>query len=427
MLWVANRSANQDTRSGENMNFTVRTTWLVLEDGTAFRGRAVGAEGEVFGEAVFNTSMSGYQEILTDPSYKGQVVCMTYPHIGNYGVNDEDAESRRSWVEGFVMRECSPIASNFRAQETLEAYLKRQGVVALDGIDTRALTLKLREQGSMKCGLSTTEHDPERLLERVRSSPDIVGIDLVKEVTCDEPYEWPRSVSPLASLPVPRVRSGSSARDPEALSRGIGQLGNTTGQPANRITGQRVSVVVIDYGVKYNILRQLTQLGCRVSVMPASTNAKEILDRKPDGVVLSNGPGDPAAVTYAIGTIQGLLGNVPMLGICLGHQLLALSYGGETFKLKFGHHGGNHPVQDLSTGKVEITTQNHNFAVRIESIPNQQVDLTHKNLNDGTVEGMRHKKLPIFSLQYHPEAAPGPHDSRYLFQRFLDLLEDPHV
>ena len=364
-----------------------RTAWLVLEDGTAYRGRAVGADGEAFGEAVFNTSMTGYQEVLTDPSYKGQVVCMTYPHIGNYGVNEEDAESRRPWVEGFVIRELSPVASNFRSQESLEAYFKRHGIIAIDEVDTRALTLTLRQQGSMRCGLSTTEPDPERLLARVRSSPDIVGADLVTAVTCDAPYEWP-------------------------------------GAPT---AGGGPHIVVMDFGVKRNILRELAALGCRVTVVPAQTSAAEVLSRKPDGVVLSNGPGDPAAVTYAIQTIRGLLGHPPMLGICLGHQLLGLAYGGETFKLKFGHHGGNHPVQDLQTGKVEITTQNHNFAVRVESIPGGHVELTHQNLNDGTVEGMRHKTLPIISLQYHPEASPGPHDAQYMFRRFLDLVDEVHA
>jgi len=310
---------------------------------------------------------------------------MTYPHIGNYGVNDEDVESRRTWVEGFVMREISPIASNFRSQESLEAYLKRHKVVAIDSVDTRALTLKLRQQGSMKCGISTSKQDPEALLARVRTSADIVGVDTVQQVTCEQPYEWPAS--------------GPHTRH----------------------------VVVMDFGVKYNILRQLSSLSCRVSVVPASTSAADIMARHPDGVVLSNGPGDPAAVTYAVKTIQGLMGQVPMLGICLGHQLLGLAYGGETYKLKFGHHGGNHPVQDLSTRKVEITTQNHNFAVRVESIPGGQVELTHQNLNDNTVEGMQHKTLPIFSLQYHPEAAPGPHDARYLFERFIDLMDSVHA
>ncbi len=369
------------------MSHAARPAWLVLEDGSAFRGRAIGAEGEAFGEAVFNTAMTGYQEVLTDPSYRGQVVCMTYPHIGNYGVNEEDVESRRPWVEGFVIRSLSPVASNFRAQGPLDAYLKRHRIVALDGVDTRAVTLLLRRQGSMRCGLSTTEPDPERLLSRVQRAPEIVGTDLVKDVTCEAPYEWPLRDSPPS--PLPRSRH----------------------------------MVVMDYGVKYNILRELAARGCRVTVLPAASTASDILAHKPDGVVLSNGPGDPAAVTYALAAIRGLMGRVPMLGICLGHQLLGLAYGGETFKLKFGHHGGNHPVQDVATKKVEITTQNHNFAVRMDSIPGQAAEVTHQNLNDGTVEGMRHATLPIVSLQYHPEASPGPHDARHLFGRFLDLVE----
>ena len=370
--------------------------WLVLEDGTAFKGWAIGAEGETFGEVVFNTSMTGYQEVLTDPSYKGQVVCMTYPHIGNYGVNDEDVESRRPWVEGFVIRALSPIASNFRSQEPLDAYLKRHGVVAVDGVDTRALTLALRERGSMRCGLSTTERDPARLLERVRGSPDIIGVDLVKEVTCEAPYDWPLEHHAASPSPMPRAARRAPHHD----------------------------VVVMDYGVKYGILRQLASLGCRVSVLPASAGVGEILARKPDGVILSNGPGDPAAVPYAVEAIRGLLGRVPILGICLGHQLLGLAYGGQTMKLKFGHHGGNHPVQDVATGQVAITTQNHNFAVRVDSIPGNDVEVTHRNLNDGTVEGMRHRTLPIVSLQYHPEAAPGPHDARPHFQAFLKIAEE---
>ena len=383
------------------------SAWLVLEDGTAFAGRAVGADGEAFGEVVFNTAMTGYQEILTDPSYKGQMVCMTYPHIGNYGVNDEDVESRRPWAEGFILRELSPIVSNGRATASLDAYLKRHGVVAIDGVDTRALTLKLRQQGSMNGAISTTALDPQEVLARVRQQPAIVGMDLVKEVTCQQPYEWP------------------------VAGNGKGERGNaSTGPsrpPAKPTTGHRFDIVVMDCGVKYNILRQLYALGCRVTVVPAYAPAADILARKPDGVVLSNGPGDPAAVTYAVETIRGLMGRVPMLGICLGHQLLGLAYGGETFKLKFGHHGANHPVQDVATGKVEITSQNHNFAVQLETIPSGEVELTHKNLNDGTVEGMRHKTLPILSLQYHPEASPGPHDARYLFARFLDLLEEVHA
>ncbi len=362
--------------------------WLVLEDGTAFRARSVGAQGEVFGEVVFNTSMTGYQEVLTDPSYKGQIVCMTYPHIGNYGVNDDDVESRKPWVEAFVMRECSSVASNFRAQMDLSAYLKQHGIPAVDELDTRALTLKLRLEGAMKGGISTREQDPERLAKRVRESSSIVGADYVKDVTCREPYEWPLEGGPASA---------------------------------------KYHIVVIDYGVKFNILRRLAGLGCYVNVVPATMPAGEILAMKPDGVVLSNGPADPAAVTYGIETIRGLIGQVPMLGICLGHQLLGLALGGKTYKLKFGHHGGNHPVKDLQTGKVEITTQNHGFAVDLDSIPDHRVELTHTNLNDHAVEGMRHKALPIFSLQYHPEAAPGPHDARHLFQRFLDMLEQGHA
>ncbi|MBI3088005.1 MAG: glutamine-hydrolyzing carbamoyl-phosphate synthase small subunit [Candidatus Omnitrophica bacterium] len=361
----------------------MRNAWLVLEDGTAFRGRAIGADGETFGEVVFNTSMTGYQEVLTDPSYKGQLVCMTYPHIGNYGVNDEDVESHKPWVDGFIVRELSPIASNFRSQTALGAYLTQHGLVALDGLDTRALTLTLRREGSMKGGISTTEQDPQALLSRVRESPAIVGTDFVKAVTCQKPFEWPQE---------PDIRP------------------------------RKYHVVVVDYGVKYGILRQLAELGCYVNVVPAFLPADEILAMKPDGVVLSNGPADPAAVTYGIETIRGLIGQVPILGICLGHQLLGLAFGGTTYKLKFGHHGGNHPVKDLDTGKVEITTQNHGFAVDLGSIPDRRVELTHVNLNDQAVEGMRHKDLPIFSLQYHPEASPGPHDARHLFRRFLDEI-----
>ncbi len=376
--------------------------WFVLEDGTAFQARAVGAEGETFGEAVFHTAMTGYQEILTDPSYKGQIVCMTYPHIGNTGVNEEDIESRQPWVEGFVMRELSPIASNFRAQESLDAYLKRHNVVAVDGIDTRAVTLKLRQSGSMKAGISTIEHDPKRFLERVRASADIIGIDHVKEASCAQPYEWPLK--------------GQGAGD-----QGRGERTPLHPRPTPHAPGPW-HVVVMDYGVKYSILRQLAALGARITVMPATTTAQGVLEQRPDGVVLSNGPGDPAALPYAVETIRGLMGRLPILGICLGHQLLGLAFGGQTFKLKFGHHGGNHPVQDLATGKIEITSQNHNFAVRLEAIPGDQMQMTHKNLNDGTLEGMRHKRLPIVSLQYHPEASPGPHDAQYLFRQFVELI-----
>jgi len=392
-----------------------RCAWLVLEDGTAFRGRAVGAEGEAFGEVVFNTSMTGYQEILTDPSYNGQIVSMTYPHIGNYGVNEEDVESNRPWVEGFVMRELSPMASNFRAQMTLEAYLIQHGIVAIDGVDTRALTLKLRQEGAMRGGLSTRELDPARLLKKVREAPAMVGADFVKEVTCDKPYEWLSQESSEFGVRPPRLGIYEAGR-------GSSEFKKSSTRNSQRAT-PKYDVVVIDYGVKYNILRQLTAMGCAVRVVPATTPSSEVLAMKSDGVVLSNGPGDPAAVTYGIQTIRELLGHVPMLGVCLGHQLLGLAFGGQTFKLKFGHHGGNHPVQEISSGKVEITTQNHGFAVDLKSIPDGRVELTHRNLNDQTVEGMRHRDLPVFSLQYHPEASPGPHDARYLFRQFLDLVK----
>ena len=389
-----------------------RSAWLVLEDGTAFHARSVGADGEVFGEVVFNTAMTGYQEVLTDPSYKGQLVCMTYPHIGNYGVNEDDAESRRPWVEGFIIRELSPIASNFRAQESLEAYLTRHRLVAVDGVDTRALTVTLRQHGSLRGGISTTEPDPERLLDRVRHSPSILGVDLVKDVTCEAPYAWPPGGLSGSAASGPPARRSSEPPAPAIVTGGL---------------GGRAHIVVMDFGVKYNILRELALLGCRVTVVPAATRVEEIMAQGPDGVVLSNGPGDPSAVPYAIDTIRNLMGRVPMLGICLGHQLLGLAYGGETLKLKFGHHGGNHPVQDLETRRVEITTQNHNFAVRVESLETRRVEVTHTNLNDGTVEGMRHAELPISSLQYHPEAAPGPHDARHRFRGFLDLVKGAAV
>ena len=370
---------------------------LCLEDGFVLEGESIGAAGETFGEVVFNTSMTGYQEILTDPSYRGQIVTMTYPHIGNYGVNREDVESRRPFVEGFVVRELSPIASNHRAEASLEEYLKKNRIVGIQGIDTRALTRHLRTEGAKQGGISTIESDPRRLIEKVKASPHLVGRNLVKEVTCDRPYRWPASPAELAG---------------EARQR----------RPQTGREG-RFHVVAIDCGIKLNILRVLESLGCRITVVPAATPPHAILEEKPDGLFLSNGPGDPEAVTEAIETTHSLLDRLPIFGICLGHQILGLSLGGKTYKLKFGHHGGNHPVMDLATRKVQITTQNHGFAVDVESIPGQQVMLTHVNLNDQTAEGMAHKKLPVYSVQYHPEAAPGPHDARELFQRFLGMME----
>ena len=367
-----------------------RVAKLALEDGSVYAGRAFGAEGERQGEVVFNTAMAGYQEILTDPSYKGQIVTMTYPHIGNYGVNPDDVESRRPFASGFVMRELSSIASNFRSRMGLGDYLAQQGVVAIDGIDTRAVTERLRTRGALKGGISTTEHDPQRLVARVQTSPSLIGRDLAKEVTCDAPYDW------------------------------------KTGTWDAPVLAARFRVTVLDYGVKQNILRSLVSLGCAVRVLPGGASTEDVLATKPEGIILSNGPGDPEAVTYGIKTIQGLVRQpkpLPIFGICLGHQLLGLALGGKTYKLKFGHHGGNHPVQDLATGKVEITAQNHGFAVDVESIPGGQVVLTHLNLNDKTVEGMRHATLPLFSVQYHPEASPGPHDAHALFTRFIGLME----
>ncbi len=352
---------------------------IALADGTVLRGLSFGAEGETCGEAVFNTSMTGYQEILTDPSYKGQIVTMTYPLIGNYGVNSEDVESRRPFVEGFAVKECSRIASNWRAEMTLDAYLKENGIVGIEGIDTRAVTRHLRVAGAMKAVISTEDLDDESLVEKARQSPGLVGRDLVKEVVCDEPYVW-----------------------------------NDEGE---------YSVVVMDCGVKHNILRSLVSRGCRVRVVPASASAGEILEMKPDGVLFSNGPGDPAAVPYVVETVRVLLGKVPIFGICLGHQMLGLALGGKTYKLKFGHRGANHPVKDLRTGRICITVQNHGFCVDAETLDPNQVQITHINLNDQTLEGIRHKKLPAFSVQFHPEASAGPHDAAYLFDEFVAMLE----
>lgn len=381
---------------------TKKKAILALEDGKVFYGYGFGSEGETSGEVVFNTSMTGYQEILTDPSYAGQVVTMTYPLIGNYGVNTEDCESRKPFVEGFVVREASAIHSNWRAQGTLQDYLKENGIVGIEGVDTRALTKHIRSSGAMR-GVISVEGDSEAaVVDKARRSPAMVGRDLVKGVTIDKPYALENS------------------------------------------SNGKHKVVAFDFGIKMNILRCLANEGCEIEVIPADTPAAEVLKKNPDGIFLSNGPGDPAAVTYAIETIRELLGKKPIFGICLGHQLLSLAIGGKTYKLKFGHRGGNQPVKNLLNGRVEITSQNHGFAVdpaslNIKEQPWQvgqtiplggwagesdfgKTEITHINLNDGTVEGLRCLEIPAFSVQYHPEAAPGPHDARYLFEQFIDLM-----
>ena len=365
---------------------------LALADGRVFRGDACGAGGEASGEVVFNTAMTGYQEILTDPSYRGQMVCMTYPLIGNYGISPEDVESRRPWVNGFIVKEMCGYPSNWRGRIRLEDYLREHGIVAIQGIDTRALTRHLRDHGAQEGIISTEEPDGARLAERARALPGLIGRDLVTEVSVEAPHGW--------------------TEGPWDLARGY------TTPPASRFT-----VVAFDSGIKQNILRCLAGLGCDVQVVPANTGAAAVLERKPDGIFLSNGPGDPEAVSYLVETVRGLVGQAPIFGICLGNQILGLALGGHTYKLKFGHHGANHPVKDLETGRVEITSQNHGFAVDPRSVEKLGLVETHVNLNDGTSEGMRHRELPVFSVQYHPEASPGPHDADYLFDRFVTLME----
>lgn len=354
---------------------------LVFEDGRVFRGRAWGAEGEATGEMVFNTSMTGYQEVLTDPSYAGQIVCMTYPLIGNYGVNKEDAESSRPHVEGFVVREASRVASNWRAEETLDSYLKRWKIPAIEHIDTRALVRHIRDKGAMRACLSSIDLDETSLLEKARTSAPMQNRELASAVTTAEIYEFPA----------------------------IGE--------------ERFHVVCYDFGVKTNSLREFAKLGCRLTVVPAETPAAKILELKPDGIFLSNGPGDPASMHAVVAEIKKLTeSSVPTFGICLGHQLLGHAFGGETYKLLFGHRGGNQPIKDLATGTIEITAHNHGFAVAAETLP-ADVEVTHVNLNDNTVAGLKHKNLPVFSVQYHPEAAPGPHDAEHHFRRFVELME----
>jgi carbamoyl-phosphate synthase small subunit len=384
---------------------------LALEDGTVFTGTSIGADGEVDGEVCFNTSMTGYQEILTDPSYRGQIVTMTYPQIGNYGVNAEDVESGRPQLAGFVVREHSRTQSNFRAEQSLSEYLSQWGIVAIESIDTRSLVRRLRSGGAMKGVLSTIDLDDASLVAKARSSPGLIGRDLVREVLPDQPFEWHQPLSEWTHL---RSREqGAGSREPESV-------GASSSQPP--APSPRPHVVALDYGMKWNIPRHLIDQGCRVTVLPGTATANDVLALQPDGVFLSNGPGDPEPLEYAITTIRGLLGKKPIFGICLGHQLLGLACGAKTFKLKFGHRGANHPVQNLETGAVEITSQNHGFAVAEDSMPDF-LEVTHRSLNDGTVEGLSHREVRAYSVQYHPEASAGPHDSHYLFRRFLKSIE----
>ena len=374
---------------------SAREALLVLEDGSAFRGTSFGETGETFGEAVFNTGMSGYQEVLTDPSYAGQIVAMTAPEMGNYGVAHNDPESRGTQVAGFIVREESPIASNWRSEGTLRDYLTRNNIVAISNIDTRALTRVLRSAGVMRGIIATGDTDPRTLVDRAQALPSMEGSDLVLGVTCEREFDWQPSSSPEDEF----------------------------APPAPRRVRRNLRVAAYDYGMKWNILRRFTAYGCDVRVFPATAPASELIAAGPDGVFLSNGPGDPAVLSYAIANARHLVeADVPVFGICLGHQVLSLAMGGETYKLKFGHRGANHPVREIESGKVEITSQNHGFAVDPDSLPSD-VKVTHVNLYDGTVEGLRHTTKPVFCVQYHPEAAPGPHDADYLFRQFVEEME----
>ncbi len=370
-----------------------KRAWLVLEDGTVFQGSAFAGHGRALGEVVFNTSMTGYQEVLTDPSYKGQIVTMTYPLTGTYGINDEDMESSAIQVEAFIVKEYQEHPSNWRSNRGLAEFLEEHGKIGIEGIDTRALTRHIRQAGAMRGIIATDADDVKGLRDEVLAFPGLNDVDMVRHVTCLRPYRWHQGAK-RPDMPIEWTE---------------GRLG--------------FRVAALDCGIKFNILRNLEDAGCQVLVLPAHTSAEEILAAQPDGIFLSNGPGDPAAVHYVIETVRGLLGKRPVFGICLGHQLMGLALGGRTFKLKFGHRGANQPVKDVTTGKVEITSQNHGYCVDPDSLAKAGVRLTHVNLNDNTLEGMEHQDLPAFSVQYHPEASPGPHDATYLFQRFIRLME----
>ncbi len=369
---------------------------LALEDGRIFRGKGYGANGECYGEVVFNTSITGYQEIFTDPSYAGQIVVLTNPEIGNYGTNPDDNEANRPYIEGLIVREFSKVSSNWRSQQVAEEYLERYKIPVLADIDTRALVRHLRDNGVMRGVISSLETDPAKLIEKARSIPKMDGTDLAKVVSTKQRYVW---------------ETGERSHEPT-------EVVGVKDEPG------RFHVVAYDYGIKHNILRKLVGEGCRVTVVPAETNSEDVLALNPDGIFLSNGPGDPEPCTYAVDNIRRLMGRKPIFGICLGHQLVGIALGGKTYKLKFGHHGGNHPVKQLHSGKVEITAHNHNFAVDPDSLPESEVEKTHIDLNDGTLEGVRHRNLPLFTVQYHPEASPGPHDSHYLFGDFVKMMEE---
>jgi carbamoyl-phosphate synthase small subunit len=392
---------------------------LALEDGRVFKGRAAGARTRRGGEVVFNTSITGYQEVFTDPSYSGQIVCLTYPHIGNVGTNLDDEESAKPYIEGLIVREFSALASNWRSSESAQAYLERHGVPVIWDVDTRALVRHLREVGALRGKVATDGTAAEKLIAEARALPTMAGLELASRVTSKKQYEWNRGSIDLGASGV----LAAAAAGARAASAGVSVGGNSklaSASPAK----PRYKVVAYDFGIKQNILRLLVDYGCEVTVVPAQTSAEDVLALKPQGVFLSNGPGDPEPIGYAVANIRKMLGRVPIFGICLGHQLCGLALGGRTFKLKFGHHGSNHPVQNLRTQKVEITSQNHGFCVDPDSLPASDVEITHVNLNDHTNEGMRHRSLPLFSVQYHPEASPGPHDARYLFDDFVTLMSE---